>query len=146
MQLAEIMQKKVITIRPEATVQEAGKEMANHTVNSLVVINGSGKLVGILTNSDIIRNVVASGESSKKVLVSDIMTKDVIIASPEATLEEAANVMVKYKIKHLPVVHEDSVVGIVTTTDLITYEEALIEKISTLLFTKREDDDGKVGG
>src|SRR3989344_5049970 len=129
MQLAEIMQKKVITIRPEATVQEAGKEMANHTVNSLVVINGSGKLVGILTNSDIIKNVVASGESSKKVLVSDIMTKDVIVASPQATLEEAANVMVKYKIKHLPVVHEDSVVGIVTTTDLITYEEALIEKI-----------------
>ena len=146
MQLAEIMQKKVITIRPEATVQEAGKEMANHTVNSLVVINGSGKLVGILTNSDIIRNVVASGESSKKVLVSDIMTKDVIIASPEATLEEAANVMVKYKIKHLPIVHEDVVVGIVTTTDLITYEEALIEKISTLFFTKRENDDGKVGG
>ena len=146
MQLAEIMQKKVITIRPEATVQEAGKEMANHTVNSLVVINGSGKLVGILTNSDIIKNAVASGESSKKVLVSDIMTKDVIVASPQATLEEAANVMVKYKIKHLPVVHEDSVVGIVTTTDLITYEEALIEKISTLLFTKREDDDGKVGG
>ena len=146
MQLAEIMQKKVITIRPEATVQEAGKEMANHTVNSLVVINGSGKLVGILTNSDIIKNVIVSGESSKKVLVSDIMTKDVIVASPQATLEEAANVMVKYKIKHLPIVHEDVVVGIVTTTDLITYEEALIEKISTLLFTKREDDDGKVGG
>ncbi len=145
MQLAEIMQKKVITIRPEATVQEAGKEMANHTVNSLVVINGSGKLVGILTNSDIIKNVVAGGESSKKVLVSDIMTKDVIVASPEASLEEAANVMIKYKIKHLPIVHEDVVVGMVTTTDLITYEEALIEKISTLLFTKR-DDDGKVGG
>ena len=139
MQLAEIMQKNVKTIRPEATLQEAGQEMAKYDIGSLVVINGSGKLVGIITDSDIIKKAVADGDDTSKVKVSEIMTKDVIVADPKATLEEAADVMIKYKIKHLPVIDKGEVVGMVTGTDLITYEDALIEKIAGLLMLKRGD-------
>ncbi len=131
------MQTDVKTVRPEATVQEAAQEMEKHDVGSLVVVSGAGQLVGIITDSDIINDVVAKGSDIKDVKVSDIMSKDVMVASPDATLEEAADVMNKYKIKHLPVVEKGALVGIVTATDLITYEEALVEKIAALLMMRR---------
>jgi len=147
MLLKEIMQTNVKTARPESSIQEAGKIMAENDIGSLVVIDGTGKLVGILTDSDIIKNVVSKGEDVNEIKVGDIMTKDVIVASPDANLEEAADVLVKYKIKHLPVVDQGSVVGMITGTDLIAYEEALIEKIAALLIARRDHDHGEqVGG
>ncbi len=127
------MRKDVQTIRPDATVREAAEIMSEHKVGSVVVISGGGKLVGILTERDIIYDVVATPLIPEKTKVEEIMTKEVISISPERTLEDAADLMVEKKIRKLPVIEGHKLVGIVTASDLITYEEKLIEKISELL-------------
>ncbi len=144
MQLAEIMQKDVRVTRPESTVQEAAREMSRHGIGSLVVVGGSGNVAGIVTDSDIIKDVVAEGLDETATKVSEIMTSEVVAATPEMSLEEAADLMQEHNIKHLPIVHEGALVGIVTATDLIAYEDALIEKISNLLLARHEVSD--VGG
>ncbi len=133
MLIKDIMRKDVQTIRPDATVREAAEIMSEHKVGSVVVISGGGKLVGILTERDIIYDVVATPLIPEKTKVEEIMTKEVISISPERTLEDAADLMVEKKIRKLPVIEGHKLVGIVTASDLITYEEKLIEKISELL-------------
>ena len=133
MLVKEAMSKVVRTMRPDATVKEAAQEMNKYRVGSLIVISGIGKLEGILTERDILRGVTAEGLRSSEVRVSEIMTRKVVVVSSDTSLEEAADVMTKYKIKKLPVMEEGSLVGIITSTDLISYEKNLIEKIASLL-------------
>ena len=132
MLVKEAMTKTVRTVRPDSTATEAAKEMNKYRIGSLIVISGS-KIEGILTERDILRGVVAEDRSASEVNVSEIMTKEVVVVSSEISLEEAADVMTKYKIKKLPVVENGQLVGIITSTDLISYEKNLIEKIAFLL-------------
>ncbi|MFH1474061.1 MAG: CBS domain-containing protein [Candidatus Aenigmatarchaeota archaeon] len=131
--IREVMIKDVKTIRPSCTVKEAAIMMNENRFGSLMVVSGTGKIEGIVTERDILTDVVAEGKDSGCVKVKDIMTKDLVIISPEKTLEEAADIMTEEKIKKLPVVENGRLVGIVTATDLISYEKDLIEKIATLL-------------
>jgi len=129
----EVMNKNVKTIRPEDIVKDAAKVMNEYHIGSLVVVSGTGEVVGILTERDILADVVATGKGADEVKVSDIMTPNIITITPDKTLEEAADIMTENKIKKLPVVYEGRLVGIVTATDLIAYEKDLIKKISVLL-------------
>jgi len=133
MLIKEIMQKNVKTIRSDDNVMEAAKIMNQSRIGSLVAVDGKGKIEGILTERDIMRGVVAEGLIASDVKISEIMTKKVIVISPDISLEEAADIMSEYKIKKLPVVEGGQLVGIVTTTDLISYEKNLVEKIAFLL-------------
>jgi len=129
----EVMNRNVKTVRPEDTVKLAAQIMNENRLGALVVVSGSGEVVGILTERDILVNVVATGKSADNVSVKDVMTPNIITISPDKTLEEAANIMTENKIKKLPVVENGSLVGIVTATDLIAYEKNLIEKVAALL-------------
>lgn len=129
----EVMNRNVKTVRPEDTVKDAASIMNNHRIGSLVVVSGTGEVVGILTERDILTDVVATGKSADEVKVSEIMTPNIVTITPDKTLEEAADIMTENRIKKLPVVHEGRLVGIVTATDLIAYEKDLIKKISVLL-------------
>jgi CBS domain-containing protein len=129
----EVMNKNVKTIRPEDIVKDAAKVMNEYHIGSLVVVSGTGEVVGILTERDILADVVATGKGADEVKVSDVMTPNIITITPDKTLEEAADIMTENKIKKLPVVYEGRLVGIVTATDLIAYEKDLIKKISVLL-------------
>jgi CBS domain-containing protein len=133
MLVKEVMNRNVKTVRPEDTVKDAAKIMNEHRIGSLVVVSGTGEVVGILTERDILADVVATGKSADEVKISDIMTPNIVTITPDKTLEEAADVMTENKIKKLPVVHEGRLVGIITATDLIAYEKDLIKKISVLL-------------
>jgi CBS domain-containing protein len=133
MLIREVMVKDVKTVRPNGTVKEAAAMMNENRFGSLMVVSGTGKIEGIVTERDILTDVVAEGKDSAAVKVKDIMTKDLVIISPDKTLEEAADVMTEKKIKKLPVVEGGKLIGIVTATDLIAYEKDLIEKIATLL-------------
>jgi len=99
------------------------------------VISGSGCIAGIVTERDILSNVVATGRSANDVKVSEIMSPTVVTVEPGKTLEEAAEIMTSKKIKKLPVSQNGALVGIVTASDLIAYEEKLIEKMSVLMTT-----------
>ena len=131
----EIMTTNVKTIRPEDSIKTLAETMINNKIGSLVVVEGSGEVVGIATERDIVEDVILSGKNPEETKVKDVMTKNIVTVSPDTTLEEAAEVMVKYKIKKLPVIDRGRLVGIVTATDLIAYENKLVEKIATLIMS-----------
>lgn len=144
MLVKDAMNKDVETIGENDNVRNAAERMVNRRIGSLVVLSPVGQLTGLLTERDILRDVVARGENSKDVKVGDIMTKELIVISPEATLEDAADVMTKNKIKKLPVVDEKgALVGIITASDLIAYEQKLVESVSELMVSGGI---GKIGG
>ena len=133
MLVKEIMSTCLKTVRPSDTVKDAASEMNDSMIGCLIVISGTGKIEGIVTERDILTDVVAEGKDSCSVTVGEIMSKDIVVISPDASLEDAADVMTANKIKKLPVVQGGKLVGIVTATDLVAYEKNLIEKVATLL-------------
>ncbi|NIM46620.1 MAG: CBS domain-containing protein [Candidatus Aenigmarchaeota archaeon] len=133
MLVKEIMTTAVKTIRPEDTVKKLAEGMVKYKIGSLVVVSGSGEVVGIATERDVIEHVIILGKSPEEVRVQEVMTKDMITINPSNTLEEAADIMVHHEIKKLPVIEGGRLVGIVTATDLIAYENKLVEKIAHLI-------------
>lgn len=129
----EVMNRNVKTARPEDTVKYAAQVMNESRIGSLVVVSGSGEVIGIVTERDILVDVVAAGKSAENVKLSEIMTPNIITITADKTLEEAADIMTENKIKKLPVVDNGRLVGIVTASDLVAYEKDLIEKVAVLL-------------
>lgn len=120
MKVKDIM-RKIIVIDDSLSVKQAAKIMNEKKVGSLIVIAGS-KIRGIITERDILTNVGVLDENVKK-----IMSKDVITISPDASLDEAAQVMAEHEIKRLPVLDGDELVGIVTATNLIANADEMNE-------------------
>lgn len=132
MLVKEAMTKNVIVINPDTTIKDAAKIMSEQRVGSLVVVENE-KLVGIITELDIIWKVVASEVDPKTTLVRDIMTKKVVTISADQTLEDATQLMVENKIKKIPVVENNKIVGIITATDIISIQPKLIESLAKLM-------------
>lgn len=139
----DIMNVNVIMIKPSATVKEAASEMTKHHIGSLVVISAEGEALGIITERDILSHVVAEGRHGEEIKVEEIMTKELITVTPEDTLEEAAAIMSSKRIKKLPVIEENKIVGIITASDLISFEKQLVEKLSELMVSPEVR---KIGG
>ncbi len=133
MLVEEVMNRDVKTIRPNDTVKNAAKIMNENRIGSLVVVSGTGEVLGIITERDILTDVVAAGRNAQEIKVEEIMSRDLITITPDKTLEEAANVMTEHKIKKLPVIQNNKLIGIITATDLIAHEEKLTEKVAKLL-------------
>lgn len=132
MEVKHAMTKKVMVIKPDATIKDAAKIMTKYRVGCLVVMEDN-KLVGILTELDIIWKVVAGDLNSNTTKVSDVMTKKVLTIKANQTLEEATHIMVENKIKKLPVLEGNKLVGIVTATDLISVQPKMIESLAKLM-------------
>ena len=109
---------EVYAISPKATVYEAIAMMADKGVGALLVMEGE-KLAGIVSERDYTRKVILKGRSSREALVEEIMTRDVITASPEITVAEGMRLMTDHRIRHLPLVSEGRVVGVVSIGDLV---------------------------
>jgi CBS domain-containing protein len=118
MKIKEIM-KDVRTISPDETVKEAADLMNRHSIGSLVVVDSKKKLVGIVTERDILQKVTAQNKLAGKVLVEDIMSNKLITIDANELLDDAVYLMIKHKIKKLPVIENDELVGIVTATDIV---------------------------
>jgi CBS domain-containing protein len=112
-----IMTQKVVTIEGQKTILEACHHYRNHRIGCLIVTNKNTPL-GIITERDIIERVIIQGKNPKTTLVEDIMSTDLKMIPSSATVEFAAQTMMKHKIKKLPVVSENKMVGIVTVTDI----------------------------
>ncbi len=130
MLVEEVMNKDVKTIKPDSAVKQAAEIMSKNSIGSLVVVSDS-ELKGIITERDVLKSVADGRPDST--LVKDIMTKDVITVQPTKDIEEAADLMTKHKIKKLPVVAGGVLVGIVTASDLIAFEEKLLKKLASLM-------------
>lgn len=112
----------IISIGPEDSVLDAIKLMAEKSIGSLVVMQDD-KLLGILSERDYARKVIIKGRSSETTPVAEIMTGDVITTSSSQTVNECMNLMTEKKIRHLPVVEDNNVIGMISIGDLV---EAII--------------------
>jgi CBS domain-containing protein len=119
--VSELLKQRDITlwhVRPEDTVFDALKVLAEHGVGALVVMD-QGKLVGVISERDYTRKVALSGKSSKDTKVADIMTRDVLVVSPNTRTGECMALMSQKKIRHLPVVDGDTVIAMLSIRDIM---------------------------
>ncbi len=110
----DIMTSNVCTIRPEASAQEAAQLLSQKRISGLPVVNPDGKIIGIVTEADIISKVNQGG-----LLVADIMSHEVIAVDEETSVSEIASLLTKRRIKRVPVVQKGKLVGIVSRADIV---------------------------
>ena len=117
----EILRSKrhdIISITPETTVYEALVIMADKNIGAVVVVEGE-RLAGIMSERDYARKVILHGKSSREMRVGEIMTTNVISVSPEQSVQECMGQMTQKHIRHLPVLEEERLVGIISIGDVV---------------------------
>ncbi|MFC4542938.1 CBS domain-containing protein [Halosolutus amylolyticus] len=125
--VARVMSTSLHTVTPDTLVEDAGETMLENEIGSVVVVDDDNQLEGILTTTDFV-NIVAESHPKAETTVSRYMTTDVITASAQDSIVDAADVMVEHSFHHLPVVDEDEgVIGMITTSDLAAY----LSRVST---------------
>ncbi len=106
------------SVKPDDTVFDAIKSLAEKGVGALMVMEG-GKLVGIFSERDYTRKIALEGKNSRETKVRDIMTANVLVVSPRSTTHECMALMSDKKIRHLPVVDGQTIVGMISIRDLM---------------------------
>jgi CBS domain-containing protein len=119
MKVKEVMTTKLIVLSPDNTVMDVAKIMQAHNIGAIPVCS-EDRIVGIVTDRDIVVRNIANNGDPATTKVKDMMSPDVVTATPEMTGDEAARIMAHYKIRRLPVVDGDKLVGIVAIGDLAT--------------------------
>ncbi|NNG27381.1 MAG: CBS domain-containing protein [Ignavibacteriaceae bacterium] len=120
MRVKELLKSKgrdVYSITPDATVYDALKLMAEKEIGAVVGLDGE-KMVGILSERDYARKVILSGKSSEETLVREIMTSDVMYVGPGEKVKHCLSIMTKKHFRHLPVLEEDKVIGVLSIGDV----------------------------
>jgi len=133
MKVSELMNKDLVVSFGGDTVQKAAEDMAKYHRGLLPVFNNEEekKVIGVLSNKDIIEKVIAKGKSPNKIFVSDIMMKNVISLTPDDETSKAMSLMRKYGVKRILVINNDVLQGIISSNDIldgmIRYKKKLLE-------------------
>jgi CBS domain-containing protein len=127
---------KIYTVPASATVFEALQVMYEGNTGA-VLVEEEEKIVGIFTERDYAREGEVKGRTARETIVSDVMTKQMVLIKPETTLEECADLMGKYHVRHLPVLEKERVVGIVSirrlAEALLAEEKGAIVKLESYI-------------
>jgi CBS domain-containing protein len=122
--VSEILRKKggeVLKIEASATVFDAIKKIVELNVGSILVTEGD-QVVGIMTERDYLRKVAVHGRTSHDTTVGEIMSSPLVYVTPQTTIDESMAIMTDRRIRHLPVVEDDDVVGIVSIGDVVKFQ------------------------
>src|SRR6266566_7226220 len=138
-QISDLLNEKgrdVWSLPPDATVYDAIDQMAEKGVGALLVMEGE-RLVGIVSERDYARKVILKGKASREIQVREIMSHPVICISPELTVEQTMALMTDNHVRHLPVVVEEAVVGVISIGDvvraIIEDKEFYIQQLTTYI-------------
>jgi CBS domain-containing protein len=110
----------VWSVKPEETVFEAIRMMVEKNIGALPVMQAE-RLIGMISERDYTRKVVIKGKSSKETPVKDIMSEELVVVTPHETVEECMRLMTERRVRHLPVVEDNKLLGIVSIGDLVKW-------------------------
>ena len=124
--------RQVYSVNPEDSVYRALEIMSDHRIGALMVVD-SGKLVGVVSERDYARKIALKGKSSRDTNVGEIMTRNVYCIRPGARIEDCMALMTEKSVRHLPVMEEDGLDGVISIGDVvkatITHQEFIIEQL-----------------
>jgi CBS domain-containing protein len=134
---------KVVTIQPDRSIREALALLAEHNIGSLVAVDARGELVGILSERDIVREA-ARREDIFTLTVSALMTSDLVTALPQDDLPSVAHTMTEKRMRHLPVVENGKLVGVVSIGDIVKAQrdeyEGEVDTLQTQILQMKPED------
>jgi len=110
--------REIFAILPSITVYEALKVMGANNIGAVLIMEGK-ELKGVLSERDYARKIVLKDKSSKKTVVSDIMEKDIVTVKPSDNLDYCMELMSSKRVKHLPVLENDLVIGVISMSDVV---------------------------
>lgn len=119
----------VLSIKADANVLQASKKLRYHNVGSLVVMDELGVAVGMVTERDLLNKVLAEAKDPATVLVKEIMTNGVVSISPLTPVPAAQKIMAKHNIRHLPIIEDGLLVGMLSTRDILAYQFAAVKSL-----------------
>ena len=109
---------KIITVLPDDSLYSAIQEMVNHNIGSVLVVSREDELVGIITERDVLKQCVRRSDRLKTTVVESVMTTDLIIGLPDDSVDYLVGVMTTNKIRHIPILTDGKIQGIVSIGDL----------------------------
>jgi CBS domain-containing protein len=130
----DVMVKEVVKVNSATLVDNAVKMMNKNDIGCLI-IEDNGEARGIVTQRDLMEKVLEKAKDPRKVAVSDIMTKKLVVGSPDMEIQEAARLMFKKKIKKLPIVENGKLIGLITLTNIartVSVDQEMIDIIEKL--------------
>ena len=141
--VGDVMTKKLITLPETSNVRQIAVAMSGNTIGSVIITRENHPL-GIVTEMDLVERVIARGLNPDTTIARDIMSSPVSVVDPRSDIMEAARKMAKYRIRRLVVVDKGSMVGIVTSRDILTTAPELVEILTEasknrLVSSKRDD-------
>jgi CBS domain-containing protein len=136
MLIAHVIREKgsaVHTLRADATLEQAAKELLQRKVGALVVLDQNANILGVFSERDLVREVAKRGAEALESTVSEAMSRDVVTAHSQETVDECLARMTDRRVRHLPVVEEVRLVGIVSIGDLVKHRIAVAEAESAAM-------------
>ena len=128
----DVMSKDVKVVRPDTSVKEVVATMNKFNIGSIIVVQ-AGRPVGIITERDILRRIVEPCLAPEILSARQVMTSPVVSISKTVSIDEAAKIMAKKKIKKLPVMEKEKIVGMLTLTDIVTKVPTMLSILEELL-------------
>jgi len=119
--LAVMMSRRILTASPSTTVVQAARTMSDAKIGALLVIEEDGRYIGIISETDLVRKVLAAERESSQVLVSEVMMAPIITIEIDRSAHEASDLMAERAIRHLAVTEDGRIVGMLSVRDLLRY-------------------------
>lgn len=130
------MVREVVTLDENVSVKEAADIMSQQGINS-VIATEKGRAIGIVTERDILKRIVSEDKNSKKTKIKDIMSSPLVVIAPSTDLEEAARLMFDKKIKNLPVIDKNRLIGLVSLTDICRLQPEILKILRQTIETPK---------